>query len=160
MIFYGDEGREKLRTFVRICEQQFRTNPDVYTTDEARVVMASGFLQGELAEAWERLHGNDDPIGMTWAEFKEFLLDELVPAAQRGWTTGRQWNDLRQRHEETVRQFVSRLEQLHDTITIERSEPERCEKFLYGLRLEIFDRLVQLREAQLDSFNNLVESAT
>jgi hypothetical protein len=122
--------------------------------------MASGFLQGEVADSWDRVQERGEVAEMTWTEFRDFLLDQLIPAAQRGWNTGRQWNDLKQRSGESVREFVTRLEQLHDIISIERTEPERCEKLLYGLRLEYFDRLVQLQQAQVKDMAALVESTT
>jgi hypothetical protein len=122
--------------------------------------MASGFLQGEVANSWDRAQEREGASEMTWAEFRGFLLDQLIPAAQRGWNTGRQWNDLRQKNGESVREFVTRLEQLHDIISIERTEPERCEKLLYGLRLDYFDRLVQLQQAQVTDMGALVEAAT
>jgi hypothetical protein len=122
--------------------------------------MASGFLQGEVADSWDRAQEREGASEMTWVEFRGFLLDQLIPAAQRGWNTGRQWNDLRQKNGESVREFVTRLEQLHDIISIERTEPERCEKLLYGLRLDYFDRLVQLQQAQVTDMGALVEAAT
>ena len=100
--FYNGEGRDQLRTFLRTCEQQFRINPTTYPSDRDRVVMASGFLQGEVANSWDRAQEREGASEMTWAEFRGFLLDQLIPAAQRGWNTGRQWNDLRQKNGESV----------------------------------------------------------
>ena len=158
-IWYSGESRDRLRAYLRTCEQQFRVKPETYVTDLDRVTMASGYLGGGTGVRFDRIQLRGDDLNMTWEGFKEYLLAELVPAGKQSWDIGRQWNDLRQRYDEPVRQFATRLEQLHDTLNIERSEPERCEKFLFALRPDLFNGLLQMKEAQANDFVALIESA-
>ena len=157
--FYGGEGRGALKTFCRTCEQQFLVNPELYSSEQKKVLMAQGFLTGDVADAWERLGRAGGQAEMTWERFKDFLLDELSPATLRGIDVGRKWNDARQGPNQSVRSFATYLDQLYDMMTIEQTEATRCEKFLYGLRPEVYNILVERREGQNRDRNELLNSA-
>ena len=158
-IFYSGGGRTALRNFTRICESIFEGQPEVYPSDKEKTKMGQDFLSGEVAGSWDRLRKAGETKEMTWKGFNDFLLDELSPAMMRGIDVGRKWNDAKQGPGQSVRSFVTYLDQLYDMLKSEQTESARCDKLLFGLRPEISDMMVERREGQNHDRTRLIESA-
>lgn len=77
----------------------------------------------------------------------------------RGIDVGRKWNDAKQGPGQSVRSFVTYLDQLYDMLKSEQTESARCDKLLFGLRPEISDMMVERREGQNHDRTRLIESA-
>ena len=86
--------------------------PDIYEQDSAKVLYASQYIGGELADAFEHFKETKGRDNITWEEFKEFLKDEQMNPVTRTTTLARWYDEAIQRPGQSVTQFVNYLDDL------------------------------------------------
>jgi len=140
---YSGKTHRELIEFLRGCEQLYDTRPHLYNQDSDRVLYARGLLRGDPQDAWYRREEmGKDRKHTTWAQFKDFLLDELKPAALRASDVTRKWKFARQNKDQSVSRFVAFMDELEGQME-PFTDAQRRNQLFHSLRPEISDALAE-----------------
>jgi len=139
---YRGRSRRELTEFVRASEQEFDAKTRLYETDESKVLYARGLLRDRPQDTWYRMRDAGETVGYTWAQFKEFLLNDLNPPIIRKTDASRRYKEARQRPHQSVKDLVTYIDDL-ETQLDPLPERYRCEHLLHALRPEIGNKLLE-----------------
>jgi len=142
---YTGKSYRSYKEYIRQCEKAYRMLPDVYEQDSAKVLYASQYIGGELADAFERFEETKGRDNITWEEFKEFLKDEQMNPVTHTTTLARRYDEAIQRPGQSVAQFVNYLDDLEAELE-PYSDEHRRQHLLAKLSPEIRHALNNYQE--------------
>jgi hypothetical protein len=139
--FKGDSVKEA-RDFIRALEIIFAISGDVYTTERERVLYGVMFLAGEAHEQWHLQHRVTELEGYTFEDFKTFVKDAVADPANRTVSVTLQHERMRQRENQTVRNFATELDSVEDQLP-PYSEEQRVRHLLAKLQPTLRTEIVK-----------------
>lgn len=136
---YRGKNLKEHREFIRSCEIAFRVLPQEFLRDNEKVIWAMQYLEGDPRELWythyERtLNTREEPV--TWAYFRQYLLDLLSDPINRGLEAATSHAQAMQRKDQSVRAFATYLEVLEEQLT-PYTEEQRVQHLFAKLRPEL-----------------------
>lgn len=109
---YSGQTYGHYQSYVRSCEHVFDTRPTTYRLDTARVLYGVGVLRGTPSTTWYRYAEVHGRLSISWLEFKEFLLDDLLPPSIRLRDVHKKYREAKQRPGQPVHSLIRYLEEL------------------------------------------------
>lgn len=136
---------KEARKFIRQLEVIFQLAPADYGGEHAKVLYASMYLDGEVADNWHHKY-NVSNLGLyTWDEFKTDMLDAVEDPVNRGLTVAKAYEKAKQGEGQTAQSFAAYLATLE-----EQMEPytpaQRMQHLLVKLREPLCDAITVFHE--------------
>lgn len=133
---YDSQSQRRFKEYIRHCETAFQMGQTMYPDDKTKICYASQFLTGETLDGWlrhESQMGEDEQA--IWEEYNGVLKDLLLDPVTRSTMLALRYDRAQQRKGQTVRQFVSYLEELE--MEFDYTETQRRQHLYAKLRPEI-----------------------
>jgi hypothetical protein len=134
---YKGKTIKEAQDFFRAAEIKWRDDRDItWPTDADKITHCISYFEGIAQDIWKRKEERDGIDTTTWEEFKEFMKNSISDPGIRNLTALRKYEAAYQRENESVQQFVSYLESLHDELG-HRDDATRRDSLLSKLRIDI-----------------------
>lgn len=138
--YKGQSEGEHMRWF-RDVDIKFIMSPEYFTTDRDKIIFCMQSLEGDPATQWYQYFGAHDVAQITFAKFKEFLLDLVADPVNRRLAAYERWEEAKQRADQKVSVFKAALEDIEAQLP-PFSEEHRANFFLAKLRPALKDKIL------------------
>jgi hypothetical protein len=115
---YRGKSLNEAQIFLSCLRTIFSIDPITYETDEEKVLYASTWLTSEPCSLWTFANPNGPPPGYTFdGDFEAFVNDCVADPVNRSLEVGRNYEEARQKENESVATFAIHLKNLEEQLT-------------------------------------------
>lgn len=140
-IFTGRTTQE-YETFMGRLENHFMSNPMWFTLPENKIATAVACLTDSRMRQWNA-HRKNLAVAPSWRHFQDFCLELVNDPETLYRETAREFRRAEQRVGQTVREFATYLDSLHDRLKEPYTNDQRKEILLASVRPEISEGSIQ-----------------
>jgi hypothetical protein len=143
-VYKGKSVRE-LNDFLASVRATFRYQPQMFLTEYSKVAFAAQYLDEEPMKEWDSMCADKEQEiaeTMTFAQFDEFLRSLHADPVNRQRIAALSYNQARQRHGQSVRSFVTYLEELEHEME-PYTEAQKANHLLTKMHSDMRQKLVE-----------------
>jgi hypothetical protein len=157
---YKGKSLNEAQIFLSCLRTIFSIDPITYETDEEKVLYASTWLTDEPRSLWTFANQNGPPPGYTFdGDFEDFVNDCVADPVNRSLEVGRNYEEARQKENESVATFAIHLKNLEEQLTEPYTEAQRCRHLLNKIRPAVRDAITLKADVPI-SYRDLVAMAS
>jgi hypothetical protein len=157
---YKGKSLNEAQIFLSCLRTIFSIDPITYETDEEKVLYASTWLTDEPRSLWTFANQNGPPPSYTFdGDFEDFVNDCVADPVNRSLEVGRNYEEARQKENESVATFAIHLKNLEEQLTEPYTEAQRCRHLLNKIRPAVRDAITLKADVPI-SYRDLVAMAS